>query len=205
MYAATMKQFFILMLVAVSSAFQPQSFWRQAPTLSSRQQASTMYMSSAPVDDEDDEEMEPGKMRVSEIKAELDLREVDYSDCFDKDSLEKKLEEARVTGKANPDVVDKFNKQRLEDNFNDQKLEINDEDLEQAIANDGTLPGGMDPEMFKTLMSNPNVMALLQNSKMQEAMKIMMTEGPEGIERAIGEDPELFEIVKELNALMQEP
>jgi hypothetical protein len=117
--------------------------------------------------------------------------------------LAKKLEEARATGKANPDVLDNFNKQRLEDNFNDKKLEIKDEELEQAIANDGTLPGGMDPDMFKTLMSNPNVMALLQNSKMQEAMKIMMTQGQEGIEKAIAEDPELLDIVKELNALMQ--
>ncbi|CAJ1952502.1 unnamed protein product [Cylindrotheca closterium] len=198
-----MKLFFVSILFAASSAFQTQSFGSHVPILSSRQQASAMYMSSAPIDDEDDEEIEPGKMRVSEIKAELDLRVVDYSDCFDKDSLAKKLEEARATGKASPDVLDKFNKQRLEDNFNENKLEIKDEELEQAIANDGTLPGGMNPDMFKELMSNPDVMALLQNSKMQEAMKIMMTEGQDGIEKAIAEDPELLEIVKELNALMQ--
>lgn len=191
------------MLFAVSSAFQTQSYGRHTLALSSRQHASKVYMSSAPTDSDDGEEVEPDKMRVSEIKAELELRGVDWADCIDQDSLAKKLEEARATGKANPAVLDKFNKQRLEDNFNDKKLEIKDEELDQAIANDGTLPGGMDPDMFKTLMSNPHVMALLQNPKMQEAMKIMMTEGQEGIEKAIETDPELLDIVKELNALMQ--
>ncbi|KAL3945825.1 MAG: hypothetical protein SGBAC_000097 [Bacillariaceae sp.] len=199
-----MKLFFVLMLFAVSSSFQSPSFGRQAPSFSSRQEASIMHMSTAPADDEGDEEIAPGEMRVSEIKAELDLRQVDYMDCIDKESLAQRLEEARATGKANPNVLDKFNKQRLEDSFNDKKLEINDEELEQAVAADGTLPGGMDPDMFKSLLSNPDVMALLQNSKMQEAMKIMMTEGEEGIQKAIAEDPELFEIVKELNALLQQ-
>ena len=46
--------------------------------------------------DDDDEDVEPGKMRVSEIKAELDLRGVSYADCFDKESMAQRLEEARV-------------------------------------------------------------------------------------------------------------
>lgn len=200
-----MKSLFILTILAVSSGYQLQSFHHRISTLSTGRRGSTvLYMSAVPLDEEDEDKVEPGKMRVSEIKAELDLREVDYSDCFDKESLAQRLEEARATGKANPDVLDKFNKQRLEDTFNDKKLEIRDEDLERAVANDGTLPGGMDPDMFKKLMGNPNVMALLQNSKMQEAMKIMMTEGQEGIEKAIANDPELREIVKELNSLMQQ-
>jgi hypothetical protein len=74
--------------------------------------------------------------------------------------------------------------------------------LDKAIANDGNLPGGMDPEMFKTLMSNPEVIVLLQNTKIQDAMKIMMTEGQEGLERKMATDPELQKIVKNLNSLM---
>jgi len=64
-------------------------------------------------DEDEDEDEEPGKMRVSELKAELDLRGVDYSGCFDKESLAAKLLQARATGKANPDIIDDFNKMRV--------------------------------------------------------------------------------------------
>ena len=67
-------------------------------------------------DDEDDEEeevVEPGKMRVSEIKAELDMRGINYKDCFDKESLQQRLSDARATGKANPKIIDNFNKQKV--------------------------------------------------------------------------------------------
>lgn len=75
--------------------------------------------SDTPVDggddenEEDDDEVEPGKMRVSEIKAELDMRGVSYADCFDKESLQQRLVDARLSGKANPELIDKFNKQRV--------------------------------------------------------------------------------------------
>lgn len=61
----------------------------------------------------DDEENEIGTMRVSELKSELTLRGVDFSDCFDKESLAKKLRDARMTGKADPSIIDQFNKQRV--------------------------------------------------------------------------------------------
>ena len=68
-------------------------------------------------DDDDDEEeeevVEPGKMRVSEIKAELDMRGINYKDCFDKESLQQRLSDARATGKANPKIIDNFNKQKV--------------------------------------------------------------------------------------------
>ena len=63
--------------------------------------------------DDDEEEMEPGKMRVSEIKAELDLRGIDYKDCFDKESLSQRLMEARASGKANPAILEKFNRAKV--------------------------------------------------------------------------------------------
>ena len=156
---------------------------------------------NAASDDDDEEEIEPGKMRVSEIKAELDLRGIDYSGCFDKESLSECLKTARADGKANPEILDKFNKAKLEEAFNEDKLEINDEDIQKAVANDGTLPGGMEPEIFKSLTANPDVMALLQNPKMQEAIKIMMTEGQEGLEKAMASDPELRAIAEKLNGL----
>jgi len=61
---------------------------------------------------DEDEEVEPGKMKVAEIKAELSMRKVDFSDCFDKESLVNKLQEARMSGKADPSIIDEFNKKR---------------------------------------------------------------------------------------------
>lgn len=48
------------------------------PTLTS------LFGDSIDVDFEEEEEAEPGRMRVAEIKSELDLRGIDYKDCFDK-------------------------------------------------------------------------------------------------------------------------
>lgn len=55
-----------------------------------------IFAESSDVIDVEAEEEEPGTMRVSEIKSELDLRGIDYSDCFDKESLAQKLVEARA-------------------------------------------------------------------------------------------------------------
>jgi hypothetical protein len=61
----------------------------------------------------------------------------------------------------------------------------------------------MHPDVFKKLMSNPDLMVLLQNSKMQEVMKLMMAGGQQSIERAMREDPEVYELVTKLNQIMQ--
>jgi len=72
-----------------------------------------VIFSTLPRDDEEDEEVEPGKMRVAEIKAELSMRKVDFSDCFDKESLVNKLQEARMSGKADPSIIDEFNRKKV--------------------------------------------------------------------------------------------
>jgi hypothetical protein len=153
--------------------------------------------------EDDDEEVEPGKMRVSEIKAELDLRNISYKDCFDKESLVQRLQDARASGKADPSILEKFNKQKLEQQFKEQKIDIRDEDIDAAVANDGTLPGGLSPDMFKKLTSNPEIMMLLQSTKMQEAMKLMMTGGREELEKKLQKDPELQETVEKLDSIMK--
>jgi hypothetical protein len=154
------------------------------------------------LEDDDDDIVEPGKMRISEIKSELDMRGVFYKDCFDKESLVDRLKEARATGRADPKILIDFNKKKLEENFSGKKLEIKDEDLDQIKANDGSLPGGMSPEMLKRLMGNPEIMTLLQSPKMQDAMKLMMTGGREELEKAIVADPELQEIVEKLSIVL---
>lgn len=162
-------------------------------------------MTEVIVDDDDDEEdVAPGEMRVSEIKSELDMRGIGYVDCFDKEALVDRLQEARATGRANPDILSDFNKKKLEENFSGKKVEISDEEIDRIKANDGTLPGGMSPDMLKSLMGNPELMALLQSPKMQEAMTLMMTGGRDDLEKAIAGDPELQEVVEKLNTVMRD-
>lgn len=93
---------------------------------------------------------------------------------------------------------------QLEETFSpDKKVEISDDVINQAVANDGKLPGGMSPDMLKAMVSNPELMALLQSPKMQDAMKLMMTGGQDELEKALSDDPELLEIVGKLNDLME--
>lgn len=83
----------------------------------------TTTLSSSIVGDEtgsdDDDDEEPGKMKVSEIKAELNLRGVLFNDCFDKEALVSRLHEARQSGRANPEILNRFNKEKVGELFSD--------------------------------------------------------------------------------------
>ena len=166
-----------------------------------------VYSSASPMDDDEDEEVEvevePGKMRVSEIKAELKMRMVSFDDCFDKESLALRLKHVRATGKADPSILNDFNKRKLEENFSGEKVEVKDDYIDAAVASDGTLPGGLDPKTLKKLMANPEVMTLLQSTKMQEAMQLMMIGGQEDLEKAMNDDPEMLEVIQKLNEVLE--
>jgi hypothetical protein len=84
---------------------------------------SSIYSSSNSIDD-DDEIVEPGKMRVSEIKGELELQGIGFDDCFDKESLVKRLKDARATGKADPSILEAFNKKKLEENVTGKRWKL---------------------------------------------------------------------------------
>lgn len=144
----------------------------------------------------------PGQMKISEIKSELDLRAVPYSDCFDRESLELRLNEARCSGKADPSILDQFNKANEEAAKEGKALEIDESVLESALGGDGTLPGGMPPEMLQEMMSDPELIAMLRNPKMQEVMKLVMEGGQDAFEDAMKGDEEMMELVKKLNAVM---
>lgn len=148
------------------------------------------------LDDNEREEVEPGEMRVSEIKSELSIRGIIFEECFDKESLVKKLEEARVYGKADPSLSDEFNSIELE-------AQAKEDDGENLVANDGNLSGGMSPEDLQKLMANPEIMTLLQSQKMQEAMNLMMTGGREDLEKAMASDPEIRKVVLQINTFMR--
>lgn len=59
---------------------------------------------------------------------------------------------------------------------------IIDEDIDNVLSSEGALPGGMKPETLKKMIGNPEIMAMLQNVKMQEAMKLMMAGGEKELE-----------------------
>ena len=125
MLYSALFQLVLLLLASYSVAFQhvyPMNSFTISPFASSVRTFHTrLYEKDVTIevhdddndDDDDEEEVEPGKMRVSEIKAELDMRGVSYADCFDKESLATRLEEARATGKANPEILEKFNKAKV--------------------------------------------------------------------------------------------
>lgn len=109
----------VVLFVGVVSAFTTPIY--RHPIVTSTQLCDSNDDDKPPIevvtnlDYEDDAEkdVKPGKMRVSEIKAELDIRGIDYTDCFDKESLATRLRSARESGKANPSIIDKFNKAKV--------------------------------------------------------------------------------------------
>ena len=99
-----------------------------------------MVVEIGPTDD-DVEPALPGEMKISEIKGELDLRKVSYDDCFDRQSLEIRLNDVRSSGKSDPSIIDKFNKQNLDSNIKGESFEVTDDMIENSVGGDGTLPG----------------------------------------------------------------
>ena len=70
--------------------------------------------------------------------------------------------------------------------------------MADAVAADGGLPGGMSPEKLMELTSNPEMMAMLRNPKMQDVMKKVMEGGPESVASMIDEDPEMKEMLDKI-------
>ena len=86
------------------------------------------------------------KMTLDELKSELDVRSVNYDDCFSKNELVQRLKESRLTGKADPSIIDKFNNLEI-----DNEILNDDEVMNQVKAQDGSLVGGLTPEQMKKL------------------------------------------------------
>jgi hypothetical protein len=133
--------------------------------------AATPHCSAAEEAGEDDATFSACmKMRVSELKAELDLRKIDYANMFEKDELARCLADARAAGRADPSLLDDFNRQSAESAWTaDSGQSAPDfEAAAEAVASDGGLPGGMSPDKLQQLMQDPELMAMLRNPKMQE-------------------------------------
>ena len=85
-----------------------------------------------------------------------------------------------------------------------EQVSIEEGDLEGLKAGDGSLPGGLSPEMMSKLAKNPEVMSLLANPKLQEIMTKVMEGGPEGAIDLL-KDPESKELMEKLTAIMSAP
>mmetsp|Transcript_26895 Transcript_26895/g.57913 ORF Transcript_26895/g.57913 Transcript_26895/m.57913 type:complete len:209 (-) Transcript_26895:50-676(-) len=190
---------FFLASVAITgtSAFALQNRQRTGIAI-----VSPLWMVVGADDDVDDEPALPGQMKISEIKSELDLRKISHTDCFDRESLELRLIDARSSGKADPSMIDEFNKRNLEASAKGDSFEVSDEMIENTVGGDGTLPGGMPPEMLKAMMGNEELVAMLRSPKMQEIMKLVMSGGQEDLEQAMKDDVETRECVQKLNEIM---
>mmetsp|Transcript_21365 Transcript_21365/g.50201 ORF Transcript_21365/g.50201 Transcript_21365/m.50201 type:complete len:202 (-) Transcript_21365:1080-1685(-) len=170
--------------------------------VTSPRQSTTLRVVEVGPSDDDVEPAEPGQMRISEIKSELDLRRVKYVDCFDRQSLEERLNDARSQGRADESIIDEFNKRNLEASVKGDTFEVSDDMIDKATAGDGTLPGGMPPEMLKSMMNDPDLVNMLRSPKMQEIMKIVMSEGQQSLEDRMKEDKDVYECVQRLNQIM---
>mmetsp|Transcript_4190 Transcript_4190/g.9170 ORF Transcript_4190/g.9170 Transcript_4190/m.9170 type:complete len:199 (-) Transcript_4190:114-710(-) len=142
------------------------------------------------------------KMRVKELKAELELRKVDTAGVMEKEELARLLADARASGKADASMIDDFNKQVLEKDLKGEpsNIDLDADDLKEAVASDGGLPGGMTPEALMGMMNNPEMMTLLRNPKMQEVMKLVMEKGPEAAKEQL-QDPEMQEMLQKVKKL----
>eukprot|EP00607_Mallomonas_marina_P004591 CAMPEP_0182425532 /NCGR_PEP_ID=MMETSP1167-20130531/11981_1 /TAXON_ID=2988 /ORGANISM="Mallomonas Sp, Strain CCMP3275" /LENGTH=144 /DNA_ID=CAMNT_0024606335 /DNA_START=169 /DNA_END=603 /DNA_ORIENTATION=- len=137
-------------------------------------------------------------MTVDEIMAELDMRGIGYEDCISKTELVNRLSEIRTKGKGDPKMVDSFN--QFQDEIDTSVLDSRD--IVDITASDGTLPGGLSPEVMKVLGSDPVVVQMLKDPKMQSILKDVMTSGPDGLKKHMS-DPDAVLLLDRLSSAMQ--
>jgi len=160
----------------VSTAYHMKSFQQSSRCCATRRQP--------PLQVYGNEKFSENSMSIDEIKAELELRGVDYQDCISKNELVQRLIETRVTGKANPDILKSIQAQSGDDIL---ISELDDDVLDQATAKDGSLPGGMSKDMLKALSGDPEIMRMLKDPKMQDIMGAVMSGGPDAIKKYLSD------------------
>lgn len=148
-------------------------------------------------------EMREADMTLDELKAELDMRGVNYDDCFSKGELVSRLVESRTLGRANPEILERFNQdiEELGSNSPVGSRELDAEIVEKAVAKDGGLPGGMSPELLKSLSADPAIMQMLRDPKMQDIMTSVMRGGPDAMKKYLS-DPDAVSLLQRLSSIM---
>lgn len=150
------------------------------------------------------EGMSENNMTVDELKAELDLRKVNYDDCISKKELVSRLIQSRASGRASTDVFEQFaanEAEATEKGVNVSEVFDDDDLMEEAVSADGALPGGLPPEMMKALAADPEIMAYLKDPKFQDIMKAVMNGGPEALKKYLA-DPDALQMLQKLSTAM---
>ena len=80
------------------------------------------------------------------------------------------------------DILKKFNEMSQEGITVDSSM-LDEEITKDLIAKDGNLPGGMDVDMMKALASDPEILTMLKDKKMQDIMSAIMTQGPDAMKK----------------------
>jgi len=125
-------------------------------------------------------------MTVDEIVSELSLRGINYDDCTKKTSLINRLKESRATGRADPSILDKFNASDMEEALTGTAT-TDSSWVDSITSSDGTLPGGLSPEVVKLLTSDGEIMSMMKDPKMQDILKSVMKAGPEGMKKYLSD------------------
>ena len=138
------------------------------------------------------------QMSVDELKGELDVRTVDYEDCFSKTELVDRLVQSRASGRASPEILDKF--AELDQISVDEMESVTSEGF-GAVGGDGALPGGLDPAIMKSLASDKEIIKFLKDPKMQEVMKSVMEGGPDAMKKYLA-DPDAMLMLGKLSGVI---
>ena len=137
-------------------------------------------------------------MSVDEIKAELELRGADYTNCVSRGELVDLLIEIRMEGKADKEILDKFNEMDKDTSSNfDNQQAFSNQNVDQVVGKDGNLPGGLPPEMVKAMTEDPEILEMLRDPKTQDIMKAVMEGGPEAMKRYLS-DPDAMLLLQKL-------
>ena len=147
--------------------------------------------------------MDETNLSADELKAELELRNVDYSNCISRNELVELLIETRMEGKADKEILDKFNEMDKDTSANVNKEEtFSNENVDQVIGKDGNLPGGLPPELAKAMIDDPAIAEMLRDPKTQDIMKAVMEGGPEAMKKYLS-DPDAMLLLQKLGQAIE--
>ena len=81
---------------------------------------------------------------------------------------------------------------------------LTEDEIEQIKGADGAIPGGLQPDEVFKLMTDPEIMAMLQKPKFQEIMKDVMGGGGQGALQKHMLDPESRDMLLKLTTLLKD-
>lgn len=112
------------------------------------------------------------------------MRGIKFDNCVTKPDLVSLLVESRTLERADPDKADNANRF---DQIGSDMQTSNERVFRDAVAGDGSLPGGMSSEMLKVLASDESIMRMMKDPKMQDMLKAVMSSGPDAMKKYLSD------------------